>query len=226
MNDIKAFHKSWSQKHKELRRLLSDKDQHERAIELFLSQHAVLHSAKMSQTDSWSYEDEILDDMSEELMRRIPRNCEHSVAWAIWHIARIEDVTMNMLIAGTRQLFDQDDWYERLQVAARDTGNEMAEVEMAEVSTAVAIDALRDYRVAVGRRTRKIARQLQPDELKQKVDPDRLQRLLADRVVVAEASGLIDYWGNRTTAGMLLMPPTRHCMVHLNEAYRLKQRRQ
>ncbi len=36
---------------------------------------------------------------------------------------------------------------------------------------------------------------------------------------------LIDYWGNRTFAGLLLMPPTRHNMVHLNEAYRIKNRR-
>jgi hypothetical protein len=32
----------------------------------------------------------------------------------------------------------------------------------------------------------------------------------------------VDYWSRRTVAGLLLMPPTRHCFLHLNEALRIK----
>jgi hypothetical protein len=43
---------------------------------------------------------------------------------------------------------------------------------------------------------------------------------------VAEGAGyLLDYWGKQKVAGLLLMPATRHLMVHLNEAVRLKARR-
>ena len=73
---------------------MTSSERHDEAIQLFLRQHAMLHSARMAQTGLWSFEDEVLDDMSEEQIRRIPHNCEHSVAWAIWHIARIEDVTI------------------------------------------------------------------------------------------------------------------------------------
>jgi len=31
----------------------------------------MLHSAKMAQTESWSFEDEVLDDMTSEQIRRI-----------------------------------------------------------------------------------------------------------------------------------------------------------
>lgn len=55
-------------------------------MELFLSQHAVLHSAAMAHSELWSLVDEILDDMIEAHVRRIPHNCSHSVAWLIWHI--------------------------------------------------------------------------------------------------------------------------------------------
>jgi hypothetical protein len=44
--------------------------------------------------------------------------------------------------------------------------------------------------------------------------------------VVEAAAGLLDYWGRRTIAGLLLMPATRHNIVHLNEAARIKQKRQ
>ena len=56
------------------------------------------------------------------------------------------------------------------------------------------------------------------------VDPIRLQRLVDEGAVVEAASDLIAYWGRRNIAGLLLMPATRHNFVHLNEAFRLKQR--
>ena len=42
--------------------------------------------------------------------------------------------------------------------------------------------------------------------------------------VAREAMGLIEYWGNLTIAGLLLMPPTRHNFVHLNEALKVKKK--
>lgn len=210
----------------ELRRMMISFNQHDEAIQLFLNQHALLHSAKMAQTASWSYEDELLDDMAGEQIRRIPQNCEHTVAWCVWHIARIEDVTMNLLVAGSPQLLHQDNWLKRMKVTVRDTGNAMCKKNVADLSNMVDIEALRAYRIEVGRRTREIVVQLEPDELKQKVDPFRLQKVRQEGAVVEEASGLIDYWGKRTIAGLLLMPATRHNLVHLNEALRLKFRRQ
>jgi hypothetical protein len=200
-------------------------DQHDKAIELFLSQHAMLHSAKMAQTDLWSFEDAVLNDMTEAQFRRIPRNCEHSIVWSIWHIARIEDITMNLLVAGGPQILNQDNWFERMKTTARDTGNAMDAEEVANLSATIDIEALRAYRLAVGRRTREIVKQLQPEDLKQQVNPARLQQMLDEGAVVEAARGLLDYWGNRNIAGLLLMPATRHNLVHLNEALRLKQRR-
>ena len=61
------------------------------------------------------------------------------------------------------------------------------------------------------------------DEFKQKVDPARLQELLDNGSVIEEASDLLAYWGNLTKAGLLLMPPTRHNFIHLNEAIKVKK---
>ncbi|MBN1815567.1 MAG: DinB family protein [Anaerolineae bacterium] len=210
----------------ELRRLLSSSERHDEAIQLFLSQHAMLHSAKMAQTEPWSFEDEVLDGMTEEQIRRIPRNCEHSVAWLIWHIARCEDITMNLLVAGSPQVLNQDGWLERIKTPVGHTGNEMDKAGVARFSTSIDIGALRAYRVAVGRRTREIVKRLGPEDLKRKVDPARLQRVWDEGAVVEAASYITDYWGKRNVAGLLLMPATRHHIVHLNEALKLKRRRQ
>jgi hypothetical protein len=226
MENMESWRKSLNKRQTELRRVLLRFDQHDTAIQLFLSQHAMLHSAKMAQAEPWSFEDEILNDMTEEHIRRIPRNCEHSVAWCIWHIARIEDVAMNLLVAGSPQVLHRDNWLERIKVTMGDTGNAMDEKGMAELSAAIDVEALRAYRLAVGRRTREVVQQLEPEALKQKVDPSRLQQVRNEGAVVEATSGIVDYWGKRNIAGLLLMPATRHNLVHLNEALRLKQRRQ
>jgi RimJ/RimL family protein N-acetyltransferase len=209
----------------ELRRVMMRSGQYDEAIQLFLSQHAMLHSAKVAGTGPWSFEDAILDDMTEERIRRVPCNCEHSVAWIIWHIARCEDITMNLLVAGSPQVLNQEGRLEKTKSPICHTGNEMDETSIADFSTAVDIDALRAYRVAVGRRTREIVKQLGPEDLKRKVDPAHLQRIWDEGAVVEAASGIVDYWGRRDVAGLLLMPASRHPIIHLNEALKLKRRR-
>jgi hypothetical protein len=222
---MESLRKSLNKRQTELRRVMTSFEQHDLAIRLFLSQHAMLHSARMAQTGAWSFEDEILDDMAGEQIRRIPNNCEHSVAWALWHIARIEDVTMNLLLAGSPQVLDQENWLGKMHITLRDTGNEMDAQGMADLSAVIDVEALRAYRVAVGRRTREIVTPLRAEELRQKVDPSRVQRVWDEGAVVEAASGIVDYWSKRNVAGLLLMPATRHNLVHLNEALRLKQRR-
>jgi hypothetical protein len=213
--------KCWNQKQKNYG-ALTRPSEHQKAIGLFLNQHAMVHSAKMSRSKLWSFEDEIWQGLEEEAVRRIPRGGAHSIAWIIWHITRIEDVTMNLLVAGTPQIFQRDKWMKRMKITPRDTGNAMDENAIAKLSATIDIAALRTYRLAVGRRTRQIVKRLKPEELQQKVDPARLQRVMTEVAVVDAASGVVDYWGKRTIAGLLLMPPTRHCFLHLNEALRVK----
>jgi hypothetical protein len=86
--------KLWNGQQQTLRRALLYPDDHQKAIELFLSQHAMVHSTSMAQSGLWSFEEEILQDMTEQAFRCIPRDGDHSIAWIIWHIARIEYVTI------------------------------------------------------------------------------------------------------------------------------------
>lgn len=226
MNTTDTNKKLVNKQQTELRKVLTGFEQHEKAIQLFSHHHAMLHSAKMAEMDLWSFEDAILGDMNEDQIRRIPQNCEHSVAWCFWHVARIEDVAMNMVVAGTPQIFTQDDWAARLKVAFRDAGNDMTDVEKQTLSAVIDIDALRAYRVAVGRRTRQIVQALQPDDLKKKADPKRIQRVMEEGALAEVSRGIAEYWSKRDIAGLLLMPASRHQIVHLNEAFNLKKKRQ
>ena len=222
---LAIYRKTWNQGQKDFRTTLLSYKQHETALALFMRQHGWLHTAEVDPTLDWSYADEALMDVSDESFRRIPQNQEHSIAWCLWHLARIEDTAMNMLVAGTTQLLHKDGWYEKLQTPFSDTGNAMPMDECIELSNTVDFAALRAYRTAVGLRTREIVSALTVEDLKVKVDPAHLKQTVEVKAVRPEAQGLLDYWGKRDVAGLLLMPPTRHNMVHLNEIIQLKNRR-
>ncbi len=206
-----------------LREILTSFDQHEEAMSLFMDVHAALHSAKVTFPETASLEDLVLDDLTEDQWRRIPKGGEHSIAWAIWHIARIEDMTMNILVAGGQQIFREGKWLEKLNITLPDSGNAMSSQAVVDLSATIDYAALRAYRVEIGKRTREITADLGVEDLKEKTKPERLQRIRDEVAVIPEVEGIVEYWSKRTIAGLLLMPATRHNLVHLNECMKLKR---
>jgi len=175
----------------------------------------------LASADTWSFQDEVLAGLSEEQLRRIADPGTHSIAWLLWHIARIEDVTMNLLVAGTAQVLDGASWLGRLGLARRDVGTAMGDSEVATISASLNLDSLLAYRLAVGRRTQEIAGALGPGDLRARVDPGRIQALLASGALADGAIGLAEAWRTWTTVRFLMMPATRHAFTHLNEARRV-----
>ena len=215
----------WNEGHKRLRQALTKPGEHAAAIDLFLRQHAMVHDAEMSNAGLYSFADEVWENTSDTTLRCVPPKFEHSIAWIMWHLARIEDMTLNGLLAGRTQVFFQEDWLKKLNITESHSGNVvMDDADVTELSQSIDIEALKNYRLAVGRSTREAVKALEPDELKRKVEPARLEKLLENGSVLEAASDLLDYWGNLTKAGLLLMPPTRHNFIHLNEALRVKKK--
>lgn len=213
--------KKWNDQQKMLRQTLKAADRRV-ALDAFLVQHAMVHSARVSKTGCFSFEDEILNELPADLIRQIPPKSNHSIAWIIWHIARIEDVTMNLLIAGKSQVLFRDGWFKKLGIQVRNTGNGMSDREVTNLSMDIDISNLRAYRAEVGRETRKIARKPKPVDYGCKVDFSGIQRIRDEQAMLPKARAIVNYWSKKTIGGLLLMPPTRHNFLHLNEARRIR----
>jgi hypothetical protein len=196
-----------------IRRGIKDKAPFKQIKPLLLQQHARLHAQVMSGRDDWSYQDEILGDIPQEWMRVVPDGQEHSIAWLLWHLTRCEDITMNLLVMETEQIFLAEGWYNRLNIPWRDTGNAMTPSEINIFSQQIGLDALLTYRIVVGRQTQAIIKALQQESIYRKMDPTAVQRITDEGAVLEEAKWLIDYWSKRDVAGLLLMPATRHILV-------------
>jgi hypothetical protein len=218
---MEANYRAWNNEHALLRQQLEQDKNYPAALETFLRHHAAVHAVELDLSGGWSCADEILAGLNESQMRAVPQGGEHSVVWALWHIARIEDVTLNILLADAPQVFQSQGWQKKVGSPYDNVGNEMSPEEIVRLSEAVDLKALMDYRLTVGRRTREIVRSLNFAELQKPPSLERLNRIAEAGAVGEKAAWLLDYWGGKPATNLLLMPATRHCFVHLNEVRRM-----
>ena len=220
--DLKTFRRNWNADHKRLRGFLSPGDQLQNAKEIFFSLHGTLHSGSLSQRDSWSYADYIFNGLTEKQFRAIPEKADHSLIWIFWHISRIEDITMNILVNGGSQVYLSGDWDKKLNSPIHHAGNLILDEELQSLSDEIEIDQLLKYRMEVGKSTQEIVQGLSREDLSSKPHANRLDRIMKEGALLPEADVLVEYWSRKKVYQLLLMPPTRHLMVHLNEAQALK----
>jgi uncharacterized damage-inducible protein DinB len=190
-------------------------------IALFLSQHALVHSKEVAEGE-WSLEDSVLEGLTEEQWRAKPVPGGNSIAWLVWHMARTEDVAVNLLVAGRRQVLHEEGWIERLKIR-HDIGTSMNDEEVAEFSSQADIAAIVAYRHAVGRRTREVVQNLHPEELSEPVNQDAVASLIEQGAIVQGASRIVTFWGDKTKGFILNMPATGHNFMHLAEAISIRR---
>jgi hypothetical protein len=126
-------------------------------VGFFLGLHATTHAGDVGGGPAGS--ERWLGGLSDDQLRLRPAAGVNSLVWLLWHMARTEDVAVNLVVAGRAQVFD-DDWARRMRVSRRDMGTGMTAAEVAELSDGADIAAVRAYRSAVGIRTREVVRTL------------------------------------------------------------------
>ncbi len=215
----------WNPLQAKLRELLDQKESFDEAMALLLHMHGLLHTRNVLSQSSLTLMDEVWEGVSDYTFRTMPTAADVTVAWNIWHITRIEDLTCNLLMADGKQVLD-DSWLARLNTQVRDTGNAMTDEEILSFSFDARQLALRDYRDAVGKRTREVIAGLTPQDLKRKFAKRQVDRILEEGGVTTHPDSvwLLNFWGKKNVAGILLMPITRHQMGHLNDCLKLKEK--
>lgn len=224
--DLEA-QRAWSESHKALNNIILKPQEHSQAIQLFLSLHAWLHSPAVGDTDKPTLEELAVQHLDESTFRKYPvtlPNTKNSIAWHLWHITRIEDMTMNILVADGQQALYAGNWFDKMNTGFSHSGNEMSEADIADLSSSIHFESLLAYRTAVGKQTRQIVSALEPGRFKEKVAPDRIKRLFDEHAVTQDASWLADYWSKKTVAGLMLMPATRHIFLHLKKCVHIKDK--
>lgn len=184
--------------------------------------HGLVHTASVSGGRYKTFQDEILDNVNERAFRHTASQKYQgyrTLAFFVLHMTRIEDICANVLIANDQQVIFEHPWLEKLNIDFQDTGNALTENEMNFFSASVNRDALMAYRLAVGLKTQRIIKKLSKNQLKMKPEKYQIERILSEKSVLEHPDSiwLLDYWQNKNIGGLLMMPLTRHQMVHLND---------
>jgi hypothetical protein len=193
------------------------------AASFFLVQHSSVHSSEVGGAPS--YFDRALGGLSESDLRARPGKGLNSIVWLLWHMARTEDASVNLVVAHRQQVLD-DDWVRRLGVDWRHIGTGMTDDEVAELSRRVDVAAVRAYRDAVGRRTREVAQGLVPatwDEPVTVVDTARAAAAGAFGPHAGWTEGMgLPAWQDQSRAARLSGAALRHNAMHMGEAVTIR----
>ena len=186
------------------------------AKDLFLMQHGAVHSAAVGGNKA-SAAERTFGGLTEDQMRVRPREDLNSIAWIMFHIARTEDVILNPVIAGRDQVLS-DGWARRLGITRQDIGTGMSSADVTELTKQINVSALREYRDAVGIRTREIVRGFKPQDWEGETTTEAVQNAASQGAFGGRAEMLVKVFSGRPRAALLSGLALFHPSGHLGEA--------
>jgi uncharacterized damage-inducible protein DinB len=84
---------------------------------------------------------------TDEQLHFVPSGGSHSIAWCLWHTARIEDLIINMRSRGAPQVWNEE-WANRIGLPYEGTGNGQSDSDALGIHIKD-MDAFREYQEAV-----------------------------------------------------------------------------
>lgn len=127
-------------------------------------------------------QDHFLPNLFEHLTEgQLRTRCHPSIgpaAWYMWHMARVEDVSLSRLVWQMPQLYDQA-WHERMNTGVWHYGTSMSAPQVDQLAAAINLEALQAYQTAVSARTRAELAHLADDHLDEVLGEEEVLQVVA-----------------------------------------------
>ena len=192
---------------------------------ILLKNHSLVHDKKVYNTKEKTIYDLLWEDLKPETCKIIPKQGT-SILWSIWHTTRIEDLISNLIIGNKEAIFNKE-IQAQLNIKITDVGNSMTNAEIEILNNNIDIKALKEYRIKVGKSTKKILESLEYKDLKIKVKPEQIKNIVQNGGVVNDPKSiwLLDYWRDKTILGLLKVPITsHHTAYHFKPCFTIKEK--
>ena len=108
------------------------------------------------------------DGQTSEQLHYVPDGESHSVAWVLWHAARIEDLLVNGAWQGKREIWREGEWAAKTGLPERGFGTGQSTEEAAAVRI-TDLDAMWEYQDAVNTNTQAFLDGLSDDDLDREI---------------------------------------------------------
>ena len=213
------MNKEWSDLNKAMQQLLKKRDTFNEGIAALFRLRDELYNTMLSLREELSRGD--FDAMPYPKAKGY--HCKN-IAYSLWHIFRIEDITANTLIADREQVFFIGDYQRRINSPIITTGNELSGDEIAGFTKVLDIGALYEYISDVKQSTEDTLLGMDFDKLKTKIPTERREKLISLEVVSRseDAFWLVDYWCGKDIRGLIQMPFSRHHIMHTEAMLRIR----
>ncbi len=104
---------------------------------------------------------------TEEQLHFVPEHGSHSIAWCLWHTARVEDLIINGRVRDQPPIWN-DEWAKRTGLPVEGTGNGLSDEEAQRIRISD-MDALAEYQEAVWEQTRQFLSNASDEDLEREV---------------------------------------------------------
>jgi hypothetical protein len=149
--------------------------------------------------------DDLFTGIAEEQLRRRPHGV-NSVAWLVWHAARVEDAVMSRFVVDRPQVLDEGGWNARLRLDRRDVGPGMTGADVDALSAEIDVGALRAYRRAVSERTRAIVAALPETAWGEPVPAPRVREEVAREGLLIDGGRWVEeFWAQGRPRGWYVL---------------------
>lgn len=209
----------WSSLCKNANALLKKKDSFEEGKASLLELRKELFDMVMMVYHSFP-----LEGFSRQVLPNSKGYDSKTMAYSIYHIARIEDIVLHTLMYKEEEIFFSGKYQNKMNSSIVTTGNELTGTNIEEFSKALDIDVLMEYFQKVYEIDNEYIKKLSFEDMKKGFTDEDKKRIEAKGVVSLseEAYWLIDYWCGKTVLGLLSMPFSRHWICHIEAFLKIK----
>ena len=221
INKDVSMNKEWSELNRSMQTQLRKKDTYNSGIDILFKLRDRLMETLLS------FKEELeRDDFNAIPFINADGYHSKTIAYSLWHIFRIEDIVAHTLINDDEQIFFSGNYKDRINSPIITTGNELVGQDIADFSAQLNIDELYTYIVAVTKSTESVLSKLPFDMLKNKISPERKDRLISLNTVSTDENAvwLIDYWCSKDIRGLIQMPFSRHWIMYTEACLRIKNK--
>ena len=160
----------------------------------------------------------VWEDVPDDLLRQRPHPRVNSIAWNLWHVARVEDSALNRFVADNPQVLDAGGWLDKMGIPLRHNGFAMTLDEVDALSQQIDLKALRGYMAALRKSTQEIVANLDLAALDETLTRERVTQVLVNEGLAGpRAEGLVDNYTGWSKSQCLMNLGLTHAYHHVGE---------
>lgn len=108
------------------------------------------------------------DGLTDEQLHFVPEGQSHSIAWCMWHAARIEDLFFQQIFQGKRAEWDAGEWAAKTGLPEKGFGTGQSTEDAAQIRF-TSLDAFKQYQSKVAELSNQFLDSLDDEGLKREV---------------------------------------------------------